>query len=980
MGRRKRVIEDDDDSDSYEGSENDDDFGLNEDPDTREERALFENPYKRKRRRKNGKEQALYGIFADSDEEEGGSGRRGGKAGQSKRSDWTKAPAFVSGNDAAPPTEETMDLDDEAGEKDGSGSSEGEAEGEGEGAEDISDDESEPSRRPSPRIREEEDEEDEEETTRPQLGGIGSQSRGGIGSGLRASAGSATPSFSKGGIGSSRLASTIGETPQSNEPLLKTATTASGRGGIGSSSKNAESTDLPTSFGDASRSSSFVRDNKPARSATPLSHSEQLHFAKISGTFGARMLEKMGWKTGTGLGVTGEGIVTPVESKLRPERAGIAFRGFKEKTEQSKMEARRRGEVVSDDEDPMVNKARKKEREAREKRSDMWKKPKKVKTKVEHKTYEQIIAEAGGEPAATGVGQIIDATGAVPREVGSLAEVSLNNWTPSIDPTRIPEIRHNVRLIAEACKTDLDGLAREAKSLEERKRFVTQEDLRLRKKVDEEAELIARLQQVQLVASEIDSKAKEIGSLYEVSLEGFSPLFYKLMTEYEREFDKYRLDEVVVAAIAPLVRRMVSQWNPLENPTAFMSEFRNWRRALRVNMDQPPAENQVDIYGTSTVSVPPTEVEKPMTPFESLLWNVWLPKVRTAINNDWSPQVPHPAVKLYEVWSTFLPPFIRDNILDQLILPKVQKAVAQWNPKQDDISLQSIVFPWLPHVGLRLEDVLGDARRKVKSLLRQWVVGEDIPKDLKAWKEVFDPNDWDNIMLKYVVPKLGATLRNDFKVNPRNQSMEPIQQVLLWSDLLRPSFLSQLLETEFFPKWLDVLHVWLMQPKVSFEEVAQWYSFWKGAFPESLQNLRGFTRGLQLMNQAIELGPEAPSRLPRPDYRAEQASAAAATPSPAVRKPAQSSSLAQEITFRSIVEEYAATHNLMFMPAGRAHEKSRMPLYRISPSADGKGGVLVYILDDAVWASVEGAGGPTDEYRPISLENMVLRATGKVQA
>jgi tuftelin-interacting protein 11 len=75
-----------------------------------------------------------------------------------------------------------------------------------------------------------------------------------------------------------------------------------------------------------------------------------------------------------------------------------------------------------------------------------------------------------------------------------LAEVSLNNWTPSIDPTRIPEIRHNVRLIAESCKTDLDGLAREAKSLEERKRFVTQEDLRLRKKVDEEAECKLRYQ------------------------------------------------------------------------------------------------------------------------------------------------------------------------------------------------------------------------------------------------------------------------------------------------------------------------------------------------------------------------------------------------------------------------------------------------------------------------------------------------------
>lgn len=125
-----------------------------------------------------------------------------------------------------------------------------------------------------------------------------------------------------------------------------------------------------------------------------------------------------------------------------------------------------------------------------------------------------------------------------------------------------------------------------------------------------------------------------------------------------------------------------------------------------------------------------------MTPFESLLWNVWLPKVRSCINNKWLPQDPHPAVKLYEAWSSVLPPFIRDNLLDQLILPKVQKAVADWHPRKDSVSLQTIVFPWLPHVGLRLEDVVGDARRKVKSLLRSWTVSEDLSMDLVAWKDV----------------------------------------------------------------------------------------------------------------------------------------------------------------------------------------------------------------------------------------------------
>jgi tuftelin-interacting protein 11 len=115
-----------------------------------------------------------------------------------------------------------------------------------------------------------------------------------------------------------------------------------------------------------------------------------------------------------------------------------------------------------------------------------------------------------------------------------------------------------------------------------------------------------------------------------------------------------------------------------------------------------------------------------MTTFESLLWKVWLSKVRSSINNDWSPEDPHPAVRLYESWRTILPQFIRDNLLDQLVLPKLLKAIAEWSPKESTISLEALFFPWFPHLGLRLEDVVGDAKRKVGSSLRAWVVGEPI--------------------------------------------------------------------------------------------------------------------------------------------------------------------------------------------------------------------------------------------------------------
>ena len=1009
MGRRKRVLDDGDDSDSSGNS--DPDFDVDNNPDARDERELFENPY-RKRRRTNGKEDALYGVFAEDSDEDGGGKRP--SAAKPKRSDWTKAPAFVT-SDKPVKLDDEMQVDSDAGDAEGSDGEDGEgdndseeenggSEGEDEPREDgEQSDESEPSRAPSPRVRIEEEEEEERPQVRPRMGGIGSKPTTSTG----------MPSFSKGGIGSSRS-----EVPSFAGPS---------RGGIGSKPSNNNETAStsnsraspvvePTPSAFASRSQSFTRAANASPAPVALPASEMAHFSKIQGSFGARMLAKMGWQAGTGLGTTGEGIVTPIESKLRPQKMGIAFKGFKEKTEQSKLEAKRRGEVISDDEDAKTKKMRRKVKEQEQKRSDVWKRPKKVKTKVEHKTYEQILAEAGDEAPTSGMGQIIDATGAVPREVSSLADISLNTWSPSNDPTRIPEVRHNIRLIADACKTDLDGLAREAKALQERKKFVTVEDARLRKKVEDEAELIARLQQIQLVTSEINLTARELASDYEASLEPFAPHFQKLILEYPREYDRYRLDEVVVAAIAPVMRRMVVTWNPLEDPSFFMSTFRSWRRALKINEEEPKPETQVDVYGTKTVSRPvdlyvhrstftfnsshTQHSEKPMTPFESLLWNTWLPKVRTAINNDWSPEDPVPAVKLYEVWSTFLPPFIRDNLLDQLILPKVQKAVADWSTKKSKVSLQAIVFPWLPHVGLRLEDVIGDARRKIKNLLRAWVIDEPIPSDLGAWREVslcilhklfdsdnllkvFEPGDWDAMLLKYVVPKLGATLRNDFRINPRDQKMDALHRVLAWAPLIRSTIFSQILETEFFPKWLDVLHIWLIQPRVSFEEVAQWYSFWKDTFPEDVRSMqgisRGFTRGLQLMNKAIELGPDAPTRLAKPDFLAELSASAPGSPTRGkdpVAKAARPSARAHEITFRSIVEEFAASHNLLFVPIGKAHERSRMPLFRVSRSADGRKGLVVYIQDDAVWApKADGVNVESEEFKAISLEDMVLRAT-----
>lgn len=65
--------------------------------------------------------------------------------------------------------------------------------------------------------------------------------------------------------------------------------------------------------------------------------------------------------------------------------------------------------------------------------------------------------------------------------------------------------------------------------------------------------VIARLQQVHIVVDDISTQAKQAASVYEASLDPFSADFEKLVGLYPSEFDRYRLDEIVVAAIAPVV-------------------------------------------------------------------------------------------------------------------------------------------------------------------------------------------------------------------------------------------------------------------------------------------------------------------------------------------------------------------------------------------------------------------------------------------
>lgn len=54
-----------------------------------------------------------------------------------------------------------------------------------------------------------------------------------------------------------------------------------------------------------------------------------------------------------------------------------------------------------------------------------------------------------------------------------------------------------------------------------------------------------------------------------------------------------------------------------------------------------------------------------------------------------------------------------------------------------------------------------------------------------------------------------------------------------WNELVRPPLMADLLDQHFFPKWLQVLTVWL-NTCPNYDQVMAWYSGWKSVIPPHL--------------------------------------------------------------------------------------------------------------------------------------------------
>ncbi|KAL3648963.1 hypothetical protein CASFOL_005366 [Castilleja foliolosa] len=538
-------------------------------------------------------------------------------------------------------------------------------------------------------------------------------------------------------------------------------------------------------------------------------------FEKHTKGIGMKLLEKMGYKGG-GLGKNQQGIMAPIETKLRPKNMGMGFNDYKEAI---------RPKLQEPDEKPVLLPSQSSEGRPKEK---PWLKKVVKKKKPVYITADELLIQKQ-ERGFEDVQKIFDMRGPQVRVLTNLDNLNAEENAREND-IPMPELQHNIRLIVDLAELDIQKLDKDLRNERETVVALQKEKEKLQNDARRQKQ---QVENMEVIVSVLD-RINELSSLGSLTLESLAKSFVDLQTRFTDDYTICNLSCIACSYALPLFIRIFQGWDPLQNPTHGLVVVSTWKKLLQ-------GKDSLSFSGSTS-------------PYMQLLMEVIFPAVRISGTNSWQARDPEPMLRFLESWEELLPPAVLQAILDTVIMPKISAAVDSWDPRRETIPIHSWVHPWLPLLGQKLEICYHTIRHKLSSVLHAWH-----PSDMSAfyilspWKAVFDPANWEQLMVRYIIPKL-LTVMHELPINPANQNLDQFYWVRTWVTAIPTHHMLQLMDI-FFTKWQEVLYHWLCS-KPNFEEVTKWYLGWKEQLPPELQaneHIRfRLNIGLDMMNQAVE--------------------------------------------------------------------------------------------------------------------------------
>lgn len=237
----------------------------------------------------------------------------------------------------------------------------------------------------------------------------------------------------------------------------------------------------------------------------------------------------------------------------------------------------------------------------------------------------------------------------------------------------------------------------------------------------------------------------------ELTLDLAAQIFIELQTDFAPEYKEFGLGDLAPGVITPLLSARLDGWNPLEEPTRNIELLKQWRRILGVFQ----AQNQSNVFD----------------PYSALVWSGVMPFMRSAVAS-WNPRNPEPMAVLLDAWASLLPSWTLDNVLEQLVLPRIINCVEDWDPLTDTIAVHIWILPWTRLLGQKMQDtVYPKIRDKLGNALCAWQPHDRSARaTITPWHGVFADGDMQCFLMKHVIPKLQITL-TALIINPLQQDL-----------------------------------------------------------------------------------------------------------------------------------------------------------------------------------------------------------------
>lgn len=746
------------------------------------------------------------------------------------------------------------------------------------------------------------------------------------------------------------------------------------------------------------------------RKTNPMSHSKpngstNAGAPPAANPFAAKMMAKMGYVEGQGLGATGRGRLAPIESQLRPQGAGLG--AVKEKTKQAKEEEKReaafRGETIEDSSEEEKKRRRKlKEKKGPDGTSALGT-PRKAKPK--YKTAVDMKAAAEGLEVPNVLISLIDATGQDTKLLTSTAGLMKSQ-------AMVPSETDSSK-VARRARRDLEAFTDEWTALAERKLYFEDQDAQLAVEMEIDGEEFRDMED--MIEAVQDLERVNLDDNLDDRWEGVTEKLESLQKTSTGQSSE--LQELAVAALHPLFKHAMQDWEPLISSQESKGGLPYLKRLQHVLV--PQRESNTELALQNGLSQPKSQ-SKSTTYYESMIYSLWLPPIRSAITNDWDVYQDSDAlIDLLKAWKPVLPPFIWANVIDQLVAKRLTDAVAAWKPRNAQKSHRSSkpphiwLFPWFQYLDEQHTDpksstgLLSEVKRKLKSVLSTWNLSStSVPVGLEEWRTLLQ-SELSSMLVRHLLPRLALHLSTNLIIDPRDQDLTPLEDVLRWASFFPLHTMAHLLVAEFFPKWHQTLYVWLTYEGVNYTDVKDWYRWWKeevlgkalSAGFNDLPSIAGeWNKGLETMSQALDLlekGMDVSTHLPAASLdkfselsegvhpKSTPTASRSSKPPPLISlTPSHSlkdSQIERPTTFKDVVEEWCAENGLLLFPLREADMQTGLPLFRITASASGRGGAVVYLKGDVVWIrGVATSGTETRAFMPVGLdETLVAKAEGR---